>query len=695
MSNGVICVQTNFNSIFYFYAGVNPITIDNSTDIQKTGTNNAKYSKVEATLSFNLNLAALSKIATTSNSILAMWALQPSIIELLAVQFNLADENLWSLDLEDHNTAALKLLSKHCMCNNNFISSSSLLKSNVSEVFSTLSIESNSPTSGHFELILKFLNKLAGTEMSTTKQLIYFDWLSSILSQVSPNLSLLAEQPIFLNIISITAQYAASATDETVLNLTADCLDYIQDIELLPTEQLTLIAQVCCLRMCSVNQTVRDKFSYIFGRLPLQVSLNEITEFSGVNLAQKNHISNLQHWHFTSAVNGSLKPQYFKEFIKQISFSKDSDCMEEFIKTIFLDCWYEDAGGLADAFQTMATTDIRPLITWIQWEAAQYCVDNKLRTTLGKPQDTFLRIEGVVKENARILSLKETNTTVRNLKTSLTNLKAARVLLGFLEALEKSIHNAVDGTAFALPPFEKPAKTFFRLNAPTCNEWFNRIRTAVDLVALHTMEAEQVIRYSEAVLKELVLTRRFNEPIFEHTTMSLCWALMRNGEASAIYGVYMWVKKITGRKMSWVKMLAELASGHRDTAIEGYLKILNDAEMDEDSNLDQYIRDFIVDMVNMALLFTGRWDELLEFLKKEEARTIPRASIPIITITSKQVEGMVKYDETYDARTVDLSSWEMMEQEPDINCNYSCHKLISLTENSLCNYMMGKRKFLY
>lgn len=33
---------------------------------------------------------------------------------------------------------------------------------------------------------------------------------------------------------------------------------------------------------------------------------------------------------------------------------------------------------------------------WLAWEPAQHCIASKLRTTLGKPQDTFTSIEGNV-----------------------------------------------------------------------------------------------------------------------------------------------------------------------------------------------------------------------------------------------------------------------------------------------------------
>jgi hypothetical protein len=40
------------------------------------------------------------------------------------------------------------------------------------------------------------------------------------------------------------------------------------------------------------------------------------------------------------------------------------------------------------------------LFFWVTWEAAQFCVLTKLRTPLGKPQDTFTTIEAALKKFA-------------------------------------------------------------------------------------------------------------------------------------------------------------------------------------------------------------------------------------------------------------------------------------------------------
>lgn len=410
----------------------------------------------------------MAKIATASNSIMAMWALQPSILELLGENFNLSHDEFWS-KYAAHQLAALRLLAVHCMRNNNFMASSLLLKS-AADSIGSLSLESASPTATNFEMILKFLARLTYfVELHGDRLFVFLEWCTTIFAQIGPHIKALSYSPQFLTIVTALTQYSLIHNEAVALSCANSLQNLADGIDMLPDEFLKQIARVCCLQMCSVHRSVRDKFTWIFSALPLRISLQEVTGFSGINQAQADHIANLQHWHFSNeTVGGGLKGQYFKDFIKHIGFDKNQTFIEQFVQDVFVNCW-SVTDVTSSAYAEMSLRDIRPLITWIQWEAAQYCVNNKLRTTLGKPQDTFLKIESLIKANARYLSLKQT-TTVASLDAKIANQKSARVLLGFLEALEKAIHNAADGTAFALPAFDKPAKTFFRLNASTCNE---------------------------------------------------------------------------------------------------------------------------------------------------------------------------------------------------------------------------------
>uniref|UniRef100_A0A8W7PD05 non-specific serine/threonine protein kinase n=1 Tax=Anopheles coluzzii TaxID=1518534 RepID=A0A8W7PD05_ANOCL len=386
------------------------------------------------------------------------------------------------------------------------------------------------------------------------------------------------------------------------------------------------IGAACCVHLCSVYGSLRTRYTVIFSKLPLRHSLRQVNEFTGVNRRRWEQIGELKNglYHqggYALQHSATLRMADLRTLFNRIAFSRDGS---------------EYAGGYLHELLTrsfnqpsrygeMALRDLRCLIPWAQWEAAQLCVNQKLRTPFGKPQSTFLRIESIVKQCARILALTD-RFPVRDIRTSIANQRHARILLGFLEALEKSIYNAAEGTAYALPAPEKPARTFFRVNQSTCAEWFTRIRTAVDLVALHCMEPEMVIRYSEAVLRELVAAGKTGDPIFEHMLMSLVWALVRNWESDALYGVYVWSKRLTGRKYSWIRMAAEEASGHRETAASGFRSILADPGS---AGMDRHIRDFIQvqtlvhELRRISLLWEELWVVSLQQIYADYTKRIP------------------------------------------------------------------------
>jgi len=97
------------------------------------------------------------------------------------------------------------------------------------------------------------------------------------------------------------------------------------------------------------------------------------------------------------------------------------------------------------------------LLQWAAWEAAQFCVSCKLRTPLGKPQGTFTTIEGVIKNLARDA-------------TSGGSWDAGRVrlLLDFVEQLEKVMYNAADGTATAIVAPSKVLRLSKKKFLPDC-----------------------------------------------------------------------------------------------------------------------------------------------------------------------------------------------------------------------------------
>lgn len=515
----------------------------------------AQKSEEQAKFSINFNLIVLSRIATTQNSIIAMYALQPSLLELLAFNLKIYESELWD-DYEPIRIGILKLFIAHCQKNHNFVSSSSLFitKTNSTSSWST----EPSSSSQHFKYILEFIEKYL--KINKNLELIV-DWFNNLIQQTVQYHDLLKNNQSFNSIIKSLNLLSAKSEKSEILKC-ATCLDSLMDFETLHHEVLTSIAEICCVHICSVWQEVRNRYSLIFSKLPLQYCLEQANYATGINKETSERIYELEHWHLAKqTVGGDLKSQCFKEFIDLVANSKDPVNLEEICLKAFESCWYLDRGDAAD-YCKFAMRDIRNLISWIQWEAAQFCVNNKLRTPLGKPHETFVKIETIIREHAKILALKDQD-TVNGYEAVMSNQKNSRILLGFMEALEKAIYNASDGNAFGIPAPEKPARTFFRLNTQTCNEWFSRNRTAVDLIALHNMELEMVIRYSESVLKDLVVNGKTEERLFDHILMSLVWALLRNYESDALIGLYNWIRKVTGKKYLWIKMAADQADGRR------------------------------------------------------------------------------------------------------------------------------------
>ncbi|CAF4674635.1 unnamed protein product, partial [Rotaria sp. Silwood2] len=136
---------------------------------------------------------------------------------------------------------------------------------------------------------------------------------------------------------------------------------------------------------------------------------------------------------------------------------------------------------------------------WAIWECAQFCLMNKLKIPLGKPQETFLALEEASASEQTNRS-STPSTTVNPLLTSSSaageinvstdkgdwwcDLHRYDLLLQLIEALEKCMYNAYEGVTLSLPQLPKTVKFFFITNKSTYCEWLNRIRIPIMLTAV-------------------------------------------------------------------------------------------------------------------------------------------------------------------------------------------------------------------
>lgn len=654
-------------------------------DVQDTAITNEKVI-IKAQYAFNFNLAALSKLAIMQNSIIAMYSLVPSILEiLLALQ-------IWRPEWNDYELiqySVLLVISEHCLKNSNFISSSSLLitKAAAATTPSWLSDSSptESPVSQHFKLILDFIDRMLKPLPSLKQFKLILDWLDKLIQQTSAFSEQLKDNHNFVSIMRRINNISNKYNDEVSLKV-ARCNDTLFAFDAIHSDIYTSMSEACAVQMCSVNPEIRRQFSFILSRIPLKYTLEQAKSPSGINQEAIDKITEMENWHLSlgSIHGGELRAQYFQQFIKSISFKPNATNIDQFILHAFKNCWFNGT-ETAEEYKNVTLKDVRTLCAWIQWEAARFCVNNKLKTPLGKAQDTFITIENIIREHARVLTLKDKSKS-KSYEHVLANQRNVRILLGFMESLEKAIYNAAEGSAFAIPPPEKPARTFFRLNASTCGEWFTRNRLAIHQLALHCMELEMVIRCSHSILKEMVAAGKTNEMFFDQILMSLTWALLRNFESDALIGLYIWVRNITGRKLYWIKMASEQAAGHREIAADGYAKVL------KDEKLESKLFDFISDQRRISLVYTGNLKELVEVMDEEEARNYKPSNIPILKFSKDQIEQIIKYEMTQDPSTLaEMSLWDVLGDEEEVSSNFSVHNLISLSQNTICNLLVHQK----
>lgn len=105
-----------------------------------------------------------------------------------------------------------------------------------------------------------------------------------------------------------------------------------------------------------------------------------------------------------------------------------SEDQELRLKNVF-DCNDNDS-----AFSNHALAHSSLMVLWQNFQLAQSCVNNKLKTGLGKAQETLTAFEKVLRQNAAAL-----------LQNKQVNVTDCRRLLGFFDLLEKSFVNAWDG----------------------------------------------------------------------------------------------------------------------------------------------------------------------------------------------------------------------------------------------------------
>ncbi|XP_022255031.1 serine/threonine-protein kinase SMG1-like, partial [Limulus polyphemus] len=556
-------------------------------------------SKKAAGISFVSSLCALAEIGNAKHSIIGMWALNPGFFDLIATHLQPSSTHL----AKKHPAiqySMLHVLYSHCTRHGHFVSSSLLVSpsptsvpptaGHSSPILTTMSVVPP-PSSGHLTSILTLLSSLLEQkEASYDTRLLCLWWVQEVVEGIQHHLSRVVENHDFIRLVKAVINLGYSLDP----NVSVSCCIPLQIIiragaTLYKKYLFKRCFELCLLKINDVDENVRREFLSLLVLLPLDIVISSspmnITKL-GIHQQSYLEVTPSQLWqvrrsHMNHFSGGTFHSHNFRTvmgFILHGTHPKDKDWPIR----LFQSCQRSDKSSRR--LMKLALSYSPALWFWATWESALACVTNKLRTPLGKPQDTFTTIEAAIKSYAKE-SRFPPNPRSLTQENNLIDLKRVKLLLDFMEHLEKLMYNAYEGCAIALPTLPKAVRTFFRTNKGTCQEWLHRVRLSVLVVAQQCGQPAVVIRQGYELLAEMKEAENTQSGDFERTLVLVVQALMMLRCPEPILGLYTWAKEKLGKKYLWIKTAVDHAAGKYEMAVQGFNNLYQTMNTDYTSHI--------------------------------------------------------------------------------------------------------------
>ncbi|XP_066595255.1 serine/threonine-protein kinase SMG1 isoform X2 [Prorops nasuta] len=655
-------------------------------------------------------LRALSDIANASNSIIGMWALKPSILELLAIKLKPYNLTL-SITGPFLQYSIFYLLYAHCSRYNHFVPSSSLITgTNVCRPIDlfprTLDVPTTSPTSGHLSVILNLIAQTFNKKTPTQTLLLLAKWLQEICMQAENYIGILNKTEEFQNVMTSLLKCGATSNNEISL---AACtiLSFLMNTKniLWPEKVFLRLVDLIKLHLTSSNANVRRLYGQLLMSIPLNIVmpklnneclLSETKKLQQIDDYSTESLIIAKRLHMRNSSTCEMQAQHFKAYMAFLLQEYNLDTFG--LSEIFSLCWSSFLDDVTAAkIHELALANYSFLFSWSGFEAALHCVTNKLRTALGKPQETFTTIEGALKILAREISY--SSDTIGNEKFDIDILlnehTRVRLFIEFLEHLERVIYNAAEGCAMAFVSCPKPVRTFFHTNKSTCKEWLNRIRLALCVVSLHSGLAASALRNGQKLLEDLSNADNTQGLEFERATLCTAQAMIMLGEAEALQGLYVYTKE-KDRKFTWLKAAMEEAASHYETAAISYKQIIDDYICNKS---EEELRTSKIDGDNQVIIFcmqrlsqcyiaVSDWTQL-ELWKQQENEILMQEKNTILkkqifeNIVLKQAKCLKNFEENEPIAFQELSDWSLLNEST--RTKWSCSKTLIECSNTLHN----------
>ncbi|XP_066497814.1 serine/threonine-protein kinase SMG1 isoform X2 [Hoplias malabaricus] len=535
-------------------------------DIQHPAFSQLQLSPERAEFILIFNLSTLTTIGNTKNSLIGMWALSPTVFALLS-QNLLVVHNELAVHHPAVQYAVLYTLYSHCTRHDHFISSS--LSSSSPSLFDGAVISTvTTATKKHFSTLLNLLGMLLSKEhlnSETRRLLLTWSLEVALMMKKSETYTPLFSLPSFHKFCKGLLANALNE-DPTVCLQTCSSLQVLSFS--LPTELLQRCVDVCRVQLVHSAVRVRQAFGKLLRSVPLHVTLScnrSPSEIHEISLAVRRHMS--------KAPSNTFHPQDFSDLISFILYGTvHRGGKEPWLERLYHSCQRLEKRECGVVPRSLLKTEA-VLWQWAVWEAAQFTVLSKLRTPLGRAQDTFQTIEGMIRSLAAHSLNSEQELSQWSGGESdeghHTNQLRLALLLQFLENLEKLMYNAYEGCANALTAPPKGIRTFFYTNRQTCQDWLTRIRMALMRVGLLSGQPAVTIRHGFDLLTE-IKNSSAQGPEMEVPITMLVEALCELRCPEAIQGLAAWNQANMGKSLAWVSSVALQAEGKFEKAALEY-----------------------------------------------------------------------------------------------------------------------------
>ncbi|KAM4698242.1 serine/threonine-protein kinase SMG1 [Rhinophrynus dorsalis] len=536
------------------------------TEIQHEAFKNHVFTVDNAKFVILFDLSTLTTIGNAKNSLIGMWALSPTVFALLSKNLMIVHNDI-SVHYPAVQHAVLYTLYSHCTRHDHFISSS--LSSSSPSLFDGAVISTvTTATKKHFSVILNLLGillKQDNLNHDARKLLMIWALEVAVLMKKSETYAPLFSIPSFHKFCK--GLLANTLFEDVTISLQA-CNGLHILSSSLPEDLLQRCVDVCRVQLVATGTRVRQAFGKLLKSIPLDIVLSNIshTEMQEISSAIRNHMS--------KSPSNTFHPQDFSDVISFILYgSLNRSGKDNWLERLFYSCQRLDKRDVSPIPRNLLKTEA-VLWQWAVWEAAQFTVLSKLRTPLGRAQDTFQTIEGII----RSLSAHTLNpdqdvgqwTTADNDEGHGNNQLRLVLLLQYLENLDKLMYNAYEGCANALTSPPKVIRTFFYTNRQTCQDWLTRIRIAIMRVGLMAGQPAVTVRHGFDLLAEMKNSSALQATEFELTVMMVVEALCELQCPEAIQGLAVWSSGVVGKSLSWISSVALQADGRFEKAAVEY-----------------------------------------------------------------------------------------------------------------------------